>query len=523
MFIKKMKYYPAIVLIAFCVAGCTGSTETAILDSAIVDLYVDRFNRSDDELYIQTFPNSVAADFLKANIPLFDCPDKELEEIYYFRWWTYRKHVRQTPGGYIITEFLPDVGWAGKYNGISCPAMLHYNEGRWLRNRTYLDEYANYWLRGGGSPRSYSFPMAHALYNYYLVTGKDSLVRELLPDLMTNFGEWEKARFDTSRGLFWQIDDRDGMEVSICGSGYRVTINSYMAAEAKALADIGRIVRDAQAHEYGRKSETIRQNILQTLWDKEANFFKVLSREAGSPLCTAREQHGYTPWAFDLAGPEYAVAWKFIMDTAHFYAPYGPTTAERCHPGFTVVYEGHPCQWNGPSWPLSTSITLTGLANLLNNQEQSFISKDDYFDLLKIFTKSHHLTMDDGTVVPWIDENLHPFTGDWIARSIYKSRDWKPMRERGKDYNHSSYCDLIINGLIGIRPQEGNTLVVNPLIPEGVWDYFCMENVPYHGMNITILYDKTGERYKKGKGLIIFVNGKKVVSSQRLSTVQCQI
>jgi len=519
----------SIICIFLTVVGCSTRQQTEILNSSIIDTYVNQFNAHDEELFIQKYPNAQAADFLKANIPFFECPDKELEEIYYFRWWTYRKHIKQTPDGYIITEFLPTVPWAGKYNGISCPALLQYNEGRWMRNQTYLNDYANYWLRGGGSLRTYSFPIADALYNHYLVTGKDSLIRNFLPDLIDNYGGWVKERFDESRGLFWQFDGQDGMEVSICGHGFRATINSYMAAEARAIANIGRLMQHHQAEAYMEKSEAIRKQMIQTLWDKEAGFFKVLSRNENAVLCDARELHGYTPWKFDLVGPEFAGAWKFIMDTAHFYAPYGPTTAERSHPGFAISYQGHECQWNGPSWPLSTSITLTGLANLLNHQEQSYISKKDYFDLLKIYTKCHRRTREDGTVVPWIDENINPFTGDWIARTrlkVWENGTWSNRKggiERGKDYNHSSYCDLIISGLIGIRPQEGNTLVVNPLLPEGLWDYFCLENVPYHGKNITVLYDKTGDKYQKGQGLIIFVNGKKVASSKSLSILKCKI
>ena len=51
--------------------------------------------------------------------------------------------------------------------------------------------------------------------------------------------------------------------------------------------------------------------------------------------------------------------------------------------------------------------------------------------------------------------------GDWISRTILerwkkekndKGEEWpenKGGKERGKDYNHSTFCDLIINGLIG--------------------------------------------------------------------------
>ena len=43
-------------------------------------------------------------------IPLFECPDEDIERTYYFRWWTYRKHFRKTSVGWVVTEFLPDRG-----------------------------------------------------------------------------------------------------------------------------------------------------------------------------------------------------------------------------------------------------------------------------------------------------------------------------------------------------------------------------------------------------------------------------
>ena len=57
--------------------------------------------------------------------------------------------------------------------------------------------------------------------------------------------------------------------------------------------------------------------------------------------------------------------------------------------------------------------------------------------------------------------NIFRFLGDWISRTILKrwqkekndqGEEWpinKGGKERGKDYNHSTFCDLIINGLIG--------------------------------------------------------------------------
>jgi hypothetical protein len=254
-----------------------------------------------------------------------------------------------------------------------------------------------------------------------------------------------------------------------------------------------------------------------------------LSRDPGAALCTARELHGYTPWLYNLPDSTFSSAWKFLMDTNYFFAPYGPTTAEQHHPEFAISYKDHECQWNGPSWPLATSITLTAMANTLNNYSQDVITKEDYFKLLGIYAMSHQLKRTDGKIVPWIDENLNPFSGDWISRTRLKTWEngtWSAQKggiERGKDYNHSTFCDLVISGLIGIRPELGNRLIINPMVPEGRWAYFCVDNIVYHGQALTVFYDQTGERYKRGKGFFVLVNGEKAASAKSVSRLEVKI
>ena len=78
-------------------------------------------------------------------------------------------------------------------------------------------------------------------------------------------------------------------------------------------------------------------------------------------------------------------------------------------------------------------------------------------------------------------------------------------RERSRYYNHSTFCDLIITGIVGLRPQADGSIVVEPLIPEGTWDYFCLDGINYRGHTLTIIYDKDGQRYHQGKGLTVLV------------------
>jgi len=446
------------------------------------------------------------ADWIVQNVPLFECPDKSIQEIYYFRWGVYKKHIKETPDGFIITEFTPDVSWAGKHNSISCAAGHHIYDGRWIREPRWLDDYSIFWFRKGGEPRRYSFWAADAMWARYLVNQNAALVKDLLPDLVKNYEAWEKSRLEPN-GLFWQIDDRDGMEYSIGGSGHRPTINSYMYGDAMAIANIAELAGQADlAKTYRDKAAKIKTLVQTKLWDSEAQFFKTLPRGENTKLVDVREEIGFVPWYFNLPDPGHEAAWKQIMDPAGFYAPFGPTTAERRHPRFRFTAK-HDCLWNGPSWPYATAQTLVAMANVLNNYDQKVISKRDYLAILTNYAKSQHK---DGK--PWIAEDLDGVTGQWIVD--------KP---RSVDYNHSSYCDLIITGLVGLRPRMDDVIEVNPLLPEEAWDYFCLDGIFYHGHEITVLYDKRGTRYDKGPGLRVFADGKEIARSDRLRRLTARL
>ena len=155
--------------------------------------YIDKFNDQDEELYAH-IPNKDAWSFLQPNIPLLEISEPNIERTWYFRWWTYRKHVKKTNDGFVITEFLPSVSWAGKHNTISCPAAHHIYEGRWLIDQKYIDDYEVFWLKKGGEPRRYSFWIADAFYNRYLVNKNKELLVDLLPELIENYKMWEKGK-----------------------------------------------------------------------------------------------------------------------------------------------------------------------------------------------------------------------------------------------------------------------------------------------------------------------------------------
>ena len=64
----------------------------------LLNSYVAEFNAVTRSFTPTRFPTPPPRNFAQS-IPLFECPDKTIERTYYFRWWTYRKHLRKTPSG----------------------------------------------------------------------------------------------------------------------------------------------------------------------------------------------------------------------------------------------------------------------------------------------------------------------------------------------------------------------------------------------------------------------------------------
>ena len=513
-----------------------------ILTTQACRRYLERFSADDEELYPQHVPNCAATDFLVGNIPILDCPCPELELTYYFRWWTFRKHIRQTTDGFVITEFLPEVSWAGKHNTINLAVGHHLMEGRWFGEQRYLVDAVRFWLRHGGTisgPRAYTSWLAHGIVAQALVAGDRSLACEVLDDLVTNYRAWETGwpvrlwpgsqTGQSGRhpnGLFLQSDDRDGCEFSISGSGYRHLTNAVMFGEAQAIATIADwAVRAPLAVEFRDKARQLKAAVLGILWDPTKRFFMTVGAD-GTTRTDVRELYGYAPWYFDLPDAGYEDAWRELAEPAGFQAPFGLPFAEQRHPAFRLAYEGHECLWDGPSWPCATALTLTAAANVLNGPDQTVLDKQTYFEALLTYARSQRRVRDDGRVVPWIDENLNPYTGDWIARTRLQNGMWderKGGKERGKDYNHSTFCDLVITGLLGVRPCRDDAVVVNPLLPDNAWDYFGLDNLPYHGHRLTVLWDKTGARYGRGAGFRVYVDGVAAASAGQLTRLRVDL
>ncbi|MCU0702597.1 MAG: discoidin domain-containing protein [Fimbriiglobus sp.] len=489
----------------------------------------------------ETFWDNKDWDWYKANIPFFECPDRDLQTTYYYRWELLTKHLTygSPNSGYTFTEFIDRPFWSGAYGAISCPAGHQLYEARWLRNPQIARDYGRYWLRTpGAQPRNYSTWLADCLWAVHQVHPDDGFVKDLLPDLKKNHEGWEKRHFVKEVGMFWQTGHDDGMEFNINSRqtkdilrgapGYRPTMNAYMYADSLAIAKTAELAGDADtAKAFRDKAAGLKEQLHAKLWDPKRKFFfpmykndeeadghkvKALTltyqtgRHAGSEY--GRELIGYVPWQFGMVekGKGYEEAWRKLIDAEAFAATYGPSTVERKDPMFLL--KNSCCWWSGQSWPYATSQTLKAMANVLHDYDQTAITPKDYAQLLGTFARTHRKNGK-----PYLAEACHPDTGSWEGHDGYN---------HSEHYFHSSFNDLVITGLVGLVTRDDDTLEVKPLAP-ATWDYFALDAVPYKGHLVSVVWDRDGTRYKKGKGLRLFADGREIAAADNLGPLTAKL
>jgi hypothetical protein len=470
----------------------------------------------------QTWWDNRDFEWFAARIPAFESPDAAIDATYYYRWELVTKHLTygSPETGYSFSEFIDRPFWSGAYGAISCPLGHQMEEIRWLADRNIIEDFARYWFETpGAEPRSYSNWYGAAIWETYEVLGDSGLLHRLLPYMKRQYAGWTAEHWDAGHRMFRWDGLHDGMERNINSrqtddidtgaEGYRPTLNSYLFADAQAIGRASALFGDtAGAREFASRADSLQQRVHEELWDERRSFFlhqfahdekdgvRALTRTYDSGKYTGdphgRELIGYVPWQFNLPEPNkgYERAWRFVMDTAAFLAPHGPLTTERHDPQFYISPKC--CWWSGNSWPFATTQTLVAMANLLNRYRQSVVSARDWMTLFHIYTQTQRK---DGR--PYVAEAANPDNGSWEGHDTpYHS----------EHYFHSGYVNLVVTGVVGLRPRADDSVEVNPLAPRE-WSYFALDEVSYHGRRLAVLWDRDGTRYGHGRGLILLADG----------------
>jgi len=504
------------------------------LSSAVIFFTFVRYVQSvldADALSKAYFGNDAA--WYHDRIPYFESSDKDLTDVYYYRWKIFRSHQRDLgANGFISTEFLDDVGWqTNPWASLNDATGFHILEARWARDRRFKEDYATFMFSPQSNRRQFSESMAAAVWQGYLVDGVAADATARLDNMQVVYNAW-KDSFDTSKGLYSVEPLRDATEYTISsidatngqdgftgGNSFRPSINGYQYANARAIASLAALKGglNSTADDYNARAASLKSKVQGSLWNSTfAHFidrFQVNNAYVKYwDFIRGRELVGFVPWTHSLPDDTtaYAQAWKHILDSNQLAGPHGLRTVEPSYQYYMrqYRYEGKnpECQWNGPVWPFQTTQVLSGLATFLNDYPKgaatNVITAQDYVRLLKQYALLHYNPSRGGILD--LEEDYYPDTGAPIVGL-----------KRSPHYFHSGFIDLVLSGLVGIRPSAADVLDVNPLVAASSVSYFRADRVMYHGHDVAVQWDVDGSHYGT-KGLQVEVDGKVIAASTSL-------
>lgn len=466
-------------------------------------------------------------------IPFFESSDNKLDEIYYYRWQVFRAHQRDLGHdyGFITTEFADDVGWQLQpWASLNDATGFHLNEGRWCRDRRFTQDYIEFMFGNRkGNDRHFSDYMADSVWNVYLVDHDAQSATQFLDQIKTLYDQWND-HLNTTNGLYYIEPLRDATEYTIAsidasggqdgfrgGNAFRPSINSYMFANFRAIAHLARLSNDeTTAQQYDQRAETVKDLVHANLWNSTFKHFIDRYQVDNQyvkyfDFVRGRELVGYVPFMFNLPDDteEYASSWSHVLDSNLLGGAYGMRTTEPSYQYYMHQYRyagtRPECQWNGPVWPYQTTQVLLGMSNVLDHYEnKGTLNMSQFNRLLNQYVNLHY----DTNGKPIIQEDYHPDQGGTIVGL-----------DRSPHYFHSGFIDIVLSGLVGIRPHADDKLEINPLIDDSSGpSWFRAQDIPYHGSNIAIQYDHDGTHYGE-KGLIVERDGKQIAHSTTLKRI----
>ena len=115
----------------------------------------------------------------------------------------------------------------------------------------------------------------------------------------------------------------------------------------------------------------------------------------------------------------------------------------------------------------------------------------------------------------------------WIAEAgCADDGQWTDDPLQGYWYNHATYVDHIISGVVGVAPAAWAAsgapaaLRIAPLQPaDASLSWWAIDALRINGRNITVAWDADGARYGRGAGLWVLVDGTLAAHANTTQTV----
>jgi hypothetical protein len=462
-------------------------------------------------------------DWFADNVPEFHCSDQAIEKMYYYRWYVLKKcsiNARRFVANHPYPDRVMYEGVAGRWftKVIGLPLPLQIMEARWLHDKSYATGQARVALT---KPDFFDYLnwTPYAIWQLNLVAPNQQLIKDALP-VMRNFvtmeaakdedqdglptvwGSWitgmeyqpsfhyfTKPRWDHTRGDEFVTDDQLTKDPAVYKkylSLERVDEATYYYLNHLAVAKGARLTGDAAlAIEYERRAATIRRAVKEKMWDRGTEFFYDLYPQTDEKAGEAKMADGFFPFLFgELAEPNQTTVFKHLLNPKEFWTDWPVPSASQDCPAFDAHGRwkvgpqasaenpyNYVCNWNGPTWVFSNALVLDALGSAAQKSFDETL-RGAFVELFRRHTMLQYLKQD--LSLPCVVEHYDSHTGENIRLLA--------------DYFHSSYNDLLIRFLVGVKPREDDLLEIAPLAKAPLT--FSIKGIRYRDHRLTVTYNR---------------------------------
>ncbi|MEU4678559.1 Ig-like domain-containing protein [Micromonospora sp. NPDC023737] len=485
------------------------------------------------------------------DVPYIDVPDPALEKAIVYRWWGERYNTLDANASGHVYQYPTTIEGVNLYqNAVALTQPMHLQDTKWLRT-PYLPygQVLNIGELSGSSAfldspghtswnNHYSQYIGTAGLEAYNVHGGGKEIARKFAGYFEGDGVGQLEHYDGNDDNLIAYDtnympgnDADaitfGFPKSNAGAPGARTIerpeSAYVWGAFDAARQLYQIAGGDQAKvdQMAAGANSIRDAILDRLWSPDMRMFLAGTSHGatsaasanGRPnplpasardLIPARESNLYDVYAENLIPFD---QWQNYVD------------------GFRFLTYGD----NFPIFPFYTANQYDRSAYGIGGSN-NFSNINFTVQYRGVRSALRHYDPEQKYITPAYAKRLL----DWMAWSIYPNADLRAPNQAEyysnwnaatKTYNRNNPNHVMLGNMnyifvedmAGIQPRSDDKIELWPI--QFGYDHFMVNNLRYHGQDVTIVWDPDGSQYGLGVGYSLFLNGEKKVSTDRLGRV----
>jgi len=478
------------------------------------------------------------------DIPYIDVPDPAIEKAIVYRWWgeRYNSLDANTPG--YVYQYPTTIEGVNLYqNSIVLTQPMHLQDTKWIRN-PYLayGQILNVGELSGSS--AFLDSPGHSSWNnhysqYLGTAGLEAFqVHGGGADLAARFahyfewdgkGQLEHYDGDGNKLIQYTANYMPGNDADAITFGYPRSgspgierpESAYVWGSFNAARELYGLAGapSSKVDEMAGTADDIRDAILGTLWNDEMKLFLARTTQGGlaatsaggaaNPLTDrgfipARESNLYDVYAENLIPVEDAETYK---------------------DGFRFLRYGD----NFPIFPFYTANqydrTRYGIGGSNNFSNINFtVQYRGVRSALRHYDPDHEYVTPEyaSRLLDWMTWSIYPNGNVLVPNQAEYYSNWNATN---RTYNRNNQNHIMLGNMNyifvedmgGIQPRSDDKIELWPV--DLGYEHFMVNNLRYHGKDITIVWDPTGSEYELGAGYLLFVDGEKVLTADKLGRV----